>query len=788
MEVSSRIACHAFPVVVVALVLVTRLAQCQLLACGFPGAPANGSVSPPGSTAFTVNASVTYSCSSSFILFGEEKRICRRNGTWSNEIPLCDSNVARDKYATQSGQFRQQKAGLAVDADTKTCSATPKTPSERWWQLSLGRSYQVTTVAVTIGVGVWHKFSIYVVSAEGDNRIVYNLCGSFEGEFEFSMVEIKCGNTTGQLGEYVFIRDNRPGTFQFNLCEVEVFAYRDDRPCGEPEVPLHGTVKRINESASEYGCQAGFVLHGPSVFRCVESLWESPPPTCKELHCQAPPPIRGSRFVPIYAEWFPSSDRSHYPFGTVLNYTCEWDFVTDMVGALVCSENAEWVGTHPICLPTDCGPPPIVPYATFRFLNTSSPTKTDSMVELLCHDGFYLTEGNAISRCLRGGNWSAINTTCRALVTENQTGDALEPALAVILTIVIILVVALFIVLVIMYVRRSEYLKRSIPMLARSSTEGADCPHQPPRGIPAMALASAVTNKLPPSDQDLYDDVWPSDEALNGDTLYTDAVSSTEDLTYDGSMDRIYDHPEGGCIEEAGEEPEVKHEDDNGESDGDQDHVYYSPLEGVEEQSDAILRIMTSDRSQLPPADGAPEPSSVEAKDGEDSEHIYEPLRRSSSPTFPLKPVYAKVDLALKKLRRHRDDSAGSASSDDEDVVTSSPTAAAGQENVQSRPQPEGIGTYTLPLFAAIPNSGGGSSGPGTPTSPTSSIGPASLQRPLPPIPPTATAGDSASLSSAVMVDNSLYGQRNSWGLVAENDLYDGTAVHAHRSPTGTTC
>ena len=56
--------------------------------CGFPGSPRNGTVGS-GGMIFRPGEEVTFSCQEGFVLFGNDRRICRRNGTWSDTIPEC---------------------------------------------------------------------------------------------------------------------------------------------------------------------------------------------------------------------------------------------------------------------------------------------------------------------------------------------------------------------------------------------------------------------------------------------------------------------------------------------------------------------------------------------------------------------------------------------------------------------------------------------------------------------------------------------------------------------------
>ena len=59
--------------------------------CGYPGSPRNGSVDS-AIMLYRHGEEATFNCQEGFVLFGPDKRTCRRNGTWSDTIPECRKN------------------------------------------------------------------------------------------------------------------------------------------------------------------------------------------------------------------------------------------------------------------------------------------------------------------------------------------------------------------------------------------------------------------------------------------------------------------------------------------------------------------------------------------------------------------------------------------------------------------------------------------------------------------------------------------------------------------------
>jgi len=58
------------------------------LSCGFPGVPAHGSLQGSG-LLFSPGEEVSYVCQDGFVLFGEDRRKCLDDGTWTPANTQC---------------------------------------------------------------------------------------------------------------------------------------------------------------------------------------------------------------------------------------------------------------------------------------------------------------------------------------------------------------------------------------------------------------------------------------------------------------------------------------------------------------------------------------------------------------------------------------------------------------------------------------------------------------------------------------------------------------------------
>ena len=63
------------------------------------------------------------------------------------------------------------------------------------------------------------------------------------------------------------------------------YFYAEKIPCGEPEVPVEGSVDRIGEDRAEYSCSRGHTLEGDTSLSCSSrGKWQGQAPRCKGLN------------------------------------------------------------------------------------------------------------------------------------------------------------------------------------------------------------------------------------------------------------------------------------------------------------------------------------------------------------------------------------------------------------------------------------------------------------------------------------------------------------------------
>lgn len=96
---------------------------CIVLSCGSLSSPDNGHVTLTGTT---VNSTATYGCNSSYVISGNNTRLCQSDGVWSGIEPTCSE-------FSLSFSLRVENTGLLTKS---------------YWDLRLATSMTVTVYPV----------------------------------------------------------------------------------------------------------------------------------------------------------------------------------------------------------------------------------------------------------------------------------------------------------------------------------------------------------------------------------------------------------------------------------------------------------------------------------------------------------------------------------------------------------------------------------------------------------------------------------------------------------------
>nr|XP_020469581.1 sushi domain-containing protein 4-like [Monopterus albus]XP_020469583.1 sushi domain-containing protein 4-like [Monopterus albus] len=164
----------------------------------------------------------------------------------------------------------------------------------------------------------------------------------------------------------------------------------------------HGTV-------IEFFCDEGFVLTGDyNYLTCQDGQWDSPVQiTCVSQGCIRPSMVQhGSTNLT-------DTNRSLFPVGIVLQYSCDPGYLPAGPSILTCTTLGRWSSDPPRCIHSDgCVRPSMVQHGSTKLTGTNSslfPVGTE--VQYSCDPG-YLLDGLRILTCNAQGHWSSEPPRC----------------------------------------------------------------------------------------------------------------------------------------------------------------------------------------------------------------------------------------------------------------------------------------------------------------------------------------------------------------------------------------
>ncbi|XP_068082212.1 uncharacterized protein [Anabrus simplex] len=315
-------------------------------------------------------------------------------------------NLALEQAALISSMLWNYRAALAVDGNPETCSYTPRTSEQRWWQVDLGTDHHVGSVALVINKDIYQEFTIFVIQLLSKSEALYKPCATFKGRFQTPRVLFTCNDGDGHQGRYIYIRDDRRDQDYFALCEVEVFSHRDETMCGDPEEPVAGQVMITSDSTAIYSCITGYRLLAEPNRTCErDGHWTGHAPQCEEIPCNIPPPVPFG---------YPNMSivQVKFSYGSQVKYRCLQGYVVLGNASRVCTKNGVWSANIPNCIPITCGYPKTFPNADIELLNHSTLWNTVAIYS--CKAGYSLSSGviQVSTTCQSSGSWEKVNITC----------------------------------------------------------------------------------------------------------------------------------------------------------------------------------------------------------------------------------------------------------------------------------------------------------------------------------------------------------------------------------------
>ncbi|KAG8201105.1 hypothetical protein JTE90_028774 [Oedothorax gibbosus] len=372
--------------------------------CGFPGSPASGFLRPE-SSAYEEGDVVSYSCVVGYILVGSPISRCTDDGSWTEDVPICDDSMTTLGAAFSTPTVPGHSAELAIDRNKDTCAyLKPKKP--RWWRINLEEEHKVLSVAITMNpADKYVKFTVFIIKTEGTSS-AYKRCATFSGKFGTQTIVLACAEGRGIEGQKVHIEDHHQTEGFFELCEVEVQVEKDSGyDCGIPSRNLNSNSSKPMNNMVEYECFRGYQLKGRD-FRTCESTgqWSGDPPTCEPIVCDDLEPIENGFYSLSHTKDGPPLE------GTDVIYKCDEGYKLEGPFMRNCLRDGSWSKDTPECKAIRCPLPDGKELGgVYRMINGTN--SMGSMAMLRCQGG-KIDGDNIYITCTEDETWTKPEARC----------------------------------------------------------------------------------------------------------------------------------------------------------------------------------------------------------------------------------------------------------------------------------------------------------------------------------------------------------------------------------------
>uniref|UniRef100_A0A8B9LZ55 CUB and Sushi multiple domains 2 n=1 Tax=Astyanax mexicanus TaxID=7994 RepID=A0A8B9LZ55_ASTMX len=377
---------------------------CQVVSCGMPIAPVNGSVVGQD---FTLGSRVTFRCNPGFRLANTVplSTVCQESGRWTpvETPPRCipvtcpdigHSAVEHGRWRLIYGMQNQYEAMMMLTCDP-------------------GYFYKGQRVIRCQASSAWDYPEPRPACETGH-------CGSPDPIVNGQII----GENYNYRGSVVY--QCNPG---FRLIGVSVRICEQDHrwsgkapvcvpiTCGHPGNPAngvtHGNQFNLNDVV-RFACNTGYVLQGAVKSHCQPNgQWSNALPRCKIVNCTEPGHVENSVRQVL------SSGPHRYSFQTTVSYTCNPGYYLLGTSILTCQGDGTWDRSLPKCLLVLCDHPSMPPYAQI----SGDRRTVGSVIRYSCM-GQRSIVGNTTRMCQLDGQWSGSPPHCTVI----NCGDPGVPA------------------------------------------------------------------------------------------------------------------------------------------------------------------------------------------------------------------------------------------------------------------------------------------------------------------------------------------------------------------------
>ncbi|XP_070563038.1 LOW QUALITY PROTEIN: sushi, von Willebrand factor type A, EGF and pentraxin domain-containing protein 1-like [Ptychodera flava] len=404
----------------------STIPKCKPVECGQPEEVSNSvRVAPQG---YTYKSSISYTCETGFMMYGDPKRHCQSNGKWSGNLPVCQVvqcgqplGVPNGKVSVSENTYQGVAEYWCDDGYLLKGSKTAECTENGNWTIppyceavhcgmpDMPVNGDVPVTGMTLGHRATYQcYSGYILKGLEFRRCETD--GTWSGQVP-TCEPVLCGPPHGiNNGDYSgsvhhygsivtftcdighFMSGNASAICKENG-EWSTFPTCSPVDCGQPDSIRNA---EFNVTSHTYGsivvyhCHEGSKLTGSPSQTCQEDgTWSADLPSCDTIDCGPPPDVANASMIGTL-----------YTYRSVVVYSCENGF--DLIGSsdIICQLDAQWTPV-PVCEPVDCGLPPRAEHA----IMSGDETKLGSHIYYTCMEGYESTD-NMVVQCQEDRSWS----------------------------------------------------------------------------------------------------------------------------------------------------------------------------------------------------------------------------------------------------------------------------------------------------------------------------------------------------------------------------------------------
>ncbi|XP_053408096.1 sushi, von Willebrand factor type A, EGF and pentraxin domain-containing protein 1-like [Mercenaria mercenaria] len=398
--------------------------SCIVRDCGQLTAPARGNVSVPSGT--TYGNIAKFSCNEKYDLVGLSAVVCRADGTWSAQPPVC---TLKDGLISKDLTIR-----LNMTAPPGLTLSNPFTYNAYQLEVKTVLTQHYGTI-MKDGIVDIIVNSLQLGSLIVDYTVVLQDSEGAVKDFTEASLRLALGSTLEVFNENLGVNRMTVDDSLVNLLSLsaEELACRlflemsgpcqtgyictlvanspECRPdpstdCGIPANPSNGAVDysrgTLFGDTVIYTCNSGYTLVGHNTRTCQGGgNWAPDAPTCSLTDCGTLSDLANGLVV------FGGT-----VIGQTAFYSCNPGYSLIGASVVTCQLDGTWSNPPPTCRITGCG-------GLSNPLHGTVTVSTDgSVAQYTCQTGFYLT-GDSLRTCLVSKLWSGSAPTCRAVECFN---------------------------------------------------------------------------------------------------------------------------------------------------------------------------------------------------------------------------------------------------------------------------------------------------------------------------------------------------------------------------------